>query len=215
MAKTGRRSGGRAAVRLGAGARAARAAERTPWGSSVGGRRPRAPSRQALLLHSLRRPLREGTGEPRDTNPSCAALRDACAPCQTSTPVCTHDLPACRVAGRCDDDERGAVELLAMRAFAPLPRAGFEQRCAGRSVGDGRDGRGSRKRWFGDGQAGCGCAAAHSGARSSMHVLLSYCVVICCTSRVGVVRCDLVPPASYVVLGICCPYICDVYKSLT
>jgi hypothetical protein len=102
-----------------------------------------------------------------------------------------------------------------VRMFAPLPRAGFGQRRGGRSSRDGWHGRGSRPWWFGDGQAGCGCAAARSSARTSMHVLLSYCVVICCTSRVGVVRCDLVPPASYVVLGICCPYICDVYKSLT
>jgi hypothetical protein len=126
MAKTGRRSGGGAAVRLGAGVRAARAAERTPWGSSVGGRRPLDRRRQALLLHSLRRPVREGTGEPHDNNPGCAALRDACAPCQTSTPVYTYDLLACRVAGRCDDDEWGGVELPAVRVFAPLPWAGFK-----------------------------------------------------------------------------------------
>ena len=63
MAKTGRRSGGRAAVRLGAGAQAARSAERTLWASSVGGRRHLDRRRQALLQHSLRRPLREGTGD--------------------------------------------------------------------------------------------------------------------------------------------------------
>ena len=97
--------------------RAARSAERTPWGSSVGGRRPRAPSRQALLLHSLRRPLREASSEPHDSNPGCVALRDACARGKTGLQIHTDDLPACRVAGRCDNDEKEAVELLAARAL--------------------------------------------------------------------------------------------------
>ena len=167
MAISGRRSGGRAAVRRGAGVRAARSAERTPWGSSVGGRRPLDHRRQALLLHSLRRPLREGSSEPHDNNPGCAALRDACAHCQTSTPVCTYDLLACRVAGRCDDDEWGGVELPAVRVFAPLPWAGFGQRHAARSPGDGQDGRGSRALWFGDGQGGCGCAVCAFPARGT------------------------------------------------
>ena len=109
----------------------------------------------------------------------------------------------------------GAVELPAVRVFAPLPRAGFGQRRGGRSCRDGWDGRGSRPWWFGDGQAGCGCAAARSGARSSMYVLLSYCVLTCTRVRVGVVQCGLVIPASYEARGICCPYIYDVYKSLT
>ena len=102
-----------------------------------------------------------------------------------------------------------------MRVFAPLPRAGFGQRRGGRSCRDGWDGRGSRPWWFGDGQAGCGCAAARSGARSSMYVLLSYCVLTCTRVCVGVVQCGLVIPASYEARGICCPYIYDVYKSLT
>ena len=85
MANSGRHSGGRAAVRRGAGVRAARSAKRTPWGSSVGGRRPLDRRRQALLLHPLRRPLRVGTSEPHDSNPGCAALRDSCEPCKTST----------------------------------------------------------------------------------------------------------------------------------
>ena len=125
MAISGRRSGGRAAVRLGAVVRAARAAERTCRASSVGGRRPQAPSRQAMLLHSLRRPLREGASEPRDSNPGCVALRDACARGKTGLQIDTDDLPACRVAGRCDDDESGAVELLAARALRHCLRQGL------------------------------------------------------------------------------------------
>ena len=69
---TGRRSGGGVAVGLGLCARAARAAERTSRASSVGGRRPRAPSREALLLRTLRRPLREDASEPHDSNPDRA-----------------------------------------------------------------------------------------------------------------------------------------------
>ena len=68
-------------------------------------------------------------------------------PARAATPAYklhTDDLPACRVAGRCDDDESEAVELLAASAFAPLPRAWIGQRHAGMSPSDGRDGRGSR-----------------------------------------------------------------------
>ena len=144
MAISGRRSGGRAAVRRGAGVRAARSAERTPWGSYVGGRQPLDRRRQAPLLHSLRRPLRDASSEPRDSNPGCVALRDACARGKTGLKIDTDDLPACRVAGRCDDDESEAVELLAASAFAPLPQAGIGQRHASMLLGDGRDGRGSR-----------------------------------------------------------------------
>ena len=125
MAISGRRSGGRAAVRRGAGVRAARSAERTPWGSSVGGRRPLDHRRQALLLYSLRRPLREGASEPRDSNPGCVALRDACARGKTGLQIDTDDLPACRVAGRCDNDEKEAVELLAARALRHCLRQGL------------------------------------------------------------------------------------------
>ena len=125
MAISGRRSGGRAAVRLGTGARAARAAERTPWGSYVGGRRPLGRRRQALLLHSLRRPLRDASSEPRDSNPGCVALRDACARGKTGLQIDTDDLPACRVAGRCDNDEKEAVELLAARALRHCLRQGL------------------------------------------------------------------------------------------
>ena len=103
----------------------ARAAERTSRASSVGGRRPRAPSRQALLLHSLRRPLREASSEPHDSTPGCVALRDACARGKTGLHIDTDDLPACRVAGRCDNDEKEAVELLAARALRHCLRQGL------------------------------------------------------------------------------------------
>ena len=76
---------------------------------------------------------------------------------------------------------------------------------AGRAVTAGMA-AGSRPWWFGDRQAGCGCAAARFGARSSMYVLLSYCVLTCTRVRVGVVQCGLVIPASYEARGICCPY---------
>ena len=149
MAITGRRSGGRAAVGLGLGARAARSAERTPWGSSVGGRRPLDRRRQALLLHSLRKLLREVAGEPHDSNSGYVALRDACTPDRIGSQV---DTDVVRPAAWQDDAPTTNKVLWSSGRHAPL------RHCLRQGLGSGmREGRPVTARMAGDVlQGGCG-----------------------------------------------------------
>ena len=51
------------------------------------------------------------------TQAASHCMTPACARGKTGLQIDTDNLPAYRVAGRCNDDEKGAVELLAARAL--------------------------------------------------------------------------------------------------
>jgi hypothetical protein len=192
--------------------RAAWVAERTSRASSDGGRRPRAPLRPPMQLRARttiyedfsKQPARSSS-RPRagwEPAPVAHGLRAGSA---RPVPWLSGGVDdTCGVGNWCRPHVLAHTAFAWMRAW----RACMSMRV-------GRAPAGSCPRWLRSTPATRPPAAYLHVRSMACPVFVAYSVSFLSCVRVGVVRCGLVTPASYETLGICCPYLSDVYKSFT